>query len=369
MGGYLHRLDLATLFEGQRPKVRDMSSPPALPLIDGRPIRPVKFPAYVPKGAKQWAMDFADNREAFLTGVIRERAEIEAAIGQCPKQDQKTLQGLVKRRDEVTKCYDHIMDNLAISHRLICDDRMEEVYWSFAKHFPEDDQAKDDFTERDKKIYGFLDAAYWAWMEGDYGQYRASVKQAKLLKHKIAETARNLAALLRQAELNLTFPYEFSLLASLLRQTDNPENSGWLSTREAMLGAPWEHYPKDHFPSDPDEQARLALGDNWLHAPRLSMVLARLATAAQQYEPKETGYIGAAIASQKPDDGRDYLRALSLMMVSDHDIPLIPPMRKAMEITAQVVMNDQEGGVTLQSVNEAIELLQDKGQLLSPESA
>jgi len=352
MGGYLHRPDLATLFEGQRPKVRDMSTPPALPLIDGRPIMPVDFPVYVPEGARQWAIAVLGTDATVLEYLIGERADIDNAIRQCSKHDQKALIGLRKHRNEVASGHDYLVTEIAVKHRLIYDNRMKAVYRFFAEDCFEDDQA-----ERERKTYGFFDAAWSARM--NYMDYREGVKKAESLKPEIAKTASALAALLWQAEVTGLYPREFYDLASLLRQTDNPNNSCWLLTREAMLGTPWEHYPKDPFPSDPLEQARYDLGHNWLHAPRLSMLLAILATAAQQYEPRERGFIGAALASQKANPSSEYIRAFAYLL-AEHRLSLSGPILTAIGVTAGVILNDQDIAPAYDDVRQAIALLRRK---------
>ncbi len=354
MGGYLHRPDLAALIEGQRPKVRDMSTPPTLPLINRRPIMPVDFPVYVPEGARQWAMDFLGTDATVLEYLIGERADTNNSIRQCPNQDKETLIGLHKRLDEVTSGRDYLLAAIAVKHRMIYDDCMKAVYLFFATDCFEDDQA-----ERERKIYGFLDAAWSARM--DYGEFREVVRKAKSLKPEIAKTASALSALLRQAEATGLYPREFYDLASLLRQADNPDNSSWKLVREKLLGAPWvapwEGGMRE--PSDPSEQAHHDLGVNWLHAPSLPTLLASLANAAQQYDPKERGHIGAALSSPKANPSSEYIRAFGHLLAK-HRFTLSGPILTAIGITAGVMLNNPDIAPSYDDVSKAIALLRRK---------
>lgn len=296
-----------------------MPSADTLPIIDGRPIVPVSFPHYVSEGARYWATDSLGN-------------------------DEPVFQYRIRKGEQIDDGRDFLFEQISAKHRLIYDPRMKEVY-----RVLEDHCFADDPKERDRKIYGFFDCAWSARAVG-YEDHHEVRKAARVLTPKIAKAAADLAALLREARCHGLFPREFHDIASLLRQTDNPDNPSWRLIRGRLLGAPWEHYPPPT--DDPLEEERRNLGNDWIGAPSLPTLLDSLAESARRHNPQYQGPIGAALG-RKSNPKFEYLRAFFHLLREHSSLSEVGKLCDAVAITASVIINDPDSDIGYHDAWEA----------------
>jgi hypothetical protein len=287
-----------------------MPSANTLPLIDGRPIVPVSFPKYVPEGVRNWAMDYLGH-------------------------DEPVFEYRIRKGEQIDEGRDFLLEQISAKHRLIYDPRMKKVYSDLDHCFA------DDLEERDRKIYSFFDCA-WSARSVGYEDHHGVRKAARVLTPKIAKAAADLAALLREARCNGLFPREFHDIASLLRQTDHPDNPRWRLVRARLLGAPWEHYPPPT--DDPLEEERRNLGNDWIGAPSLPALLDSLAESAQRHAPQFQGIIGAALG-REVNQKCEYLRAVFHLLREYFSLSEVGKLCNAVAITASVIINDQDSDI------------------------
>lgn len=94
----------------------------------------------------------------------------------------------------------------------------------------------------DEDYVSFVRAAWWA--RDDYGEWRERTRQAGELARRIAETACELAGLLRQIEQTHTrLPHEFTSLRALLWRSPSaqggPYDFIWSRVRQEICGPTW----------------------------------------------------------------------------------------------------------------------------------
>ncbi|QHQ28577.1 hypothetical protein XACN24_09000 [Xanthomonas albilineans] len=331
------------------------------------------FPAYVPAGA---------------------RAHIVWTLEGGGPGHWQGVNALIEEYRANPDTSDALEQERACYLRFSNDARMRDVYAELQKVFTQDDQ------------YGeFLSAAWHAHM--DYTPFREHMKKAKGLAPKIAKAARELATLLNEAgEVGGgVAPDEFFSICELLDKTDNTENGGhnqyiWAAVRKTITGT--RHAPTsddtelkadaapravktvfsdeeaeaaqqaepnaklirvvvvpmkagDKSERAPEEEARNMLHYAWGKAPHLPTILETVAQAAEGWAPRESGAIGAAIASRKASPTTEYLRAFSEHLRRDlPGVILSGSIVTAMAGTANVVLNDARLDVSTDDVRKAI---------------
>ena len=337
------------------------------------------FPAFVPaavrayitaliEGASWEPMGWAES----LASAERQLAEIESAIEtktRCGEVDY--LDGLRKQRAEAVEHRDRLAGDVDCLRRLARDARMADAFALLTREFTADKQWRD-FT-------------YAAWAARvNYSRYRDRLKRAAELKAEIANAADTLAKLIRQfSETGINGPGEFYSISELLRQTDNYEMQGhnlhmWRSMRQHVLGdlprrdvpetEPAEESgepptieitraflaPEEKSEIDPKEEARNMLGYAWGIAPDFSALLGTMANAARSFKPSESGMIGAAIESRQRSAQTEYLRAFGNLLTDVHNFTLTTPIKQAMALVANVVINLPDDNVTYDDVRKAL---------------
>jgi hypothetical protein len=109
--------------------------------------------------------------------------------------------------------------------------------------------------------------------------------------------------------------------------------------------------PGDKPDIDPKEEARNTLHYAWGVSPDFSELLDTVARAARDFEPSESGMIGAAIAKREKNNKTEYLRAFGKLLTDVHHLTLTGPVMKAMAILASVVIDVD---VTYDDVRKAL---------------
>lgn len=321
------------------------------------------FPSYVPEGARNNALHFLGYYEPALVDCEQRLLEIEEEINYwLPRYAENHLNELRRRKVEEKNHQADLERDIASIKRLVFDERMKIAYQILANVFFGD---KD--SERQKKIDGFFYAAWSAWL--DFSPYRERLKQAAELRDEITKTANKLADLLdRIGKTGVMCPSEFFSVHELLRNTDNYKKIGynpvsWTAVRGYLLGETprrktneatqnqnelpvttelvVEFFSIDENPNiDPAEQVRNTLRYAWEKSPPLSALLMTVSKAAKDFEPKETGLIGAALASRQRNVKTEYLRAFGNLLTEQHRLTLTTDIMKAMAIAATVVINN-----------------------------
>ena len=236
----------------------------------------------------------------------------------------------------------------------------------------------------------FVLAAWWA--RDDYGEWRERTRQAGELAGKIAETASELAGLLRQIEQTHTrLPHEFTSLQALLWRSPSsqggPYDSVWRVVREEICGPTWlneDSSPADDPPSvsleiddrlreggtftirwrdenDDDsmreeqkrkERRQHALSYAWEKAPDVRQVLLTLARSADNYTPHPgADYLAATTAAQKPNTVTEYIRGFAQLLM-ENGLRVTPPMRTIMALAGAVVLELED--LTPETVRKAL---------------
>lgn len=333
----------------------------------------MNFPSYVPAGARAHITRTLEGDgqnwrgvNAFVTEYQNKGVEGDA------------LEGLKREQ--------------ACMLRFAHDPRMRDVYARLQTVFTNDEQYAD-----------FLRSAWEADM--NFSPFRKRVKQAKELAPKIAEAARELASLLKQAgEVGGgVAPGKFFSVRVLLDATDNHEHDGrdfdiWQIVRKTVTArrperpdtaspatntaAEGENKPviivseedaeeaERNNPDaqiivlrgtakgdiDPEEQAREWLGYAWGKAPPLSAILGTVAQAADDWRPQESGAIGAAISSRKQNPVTEYLRAFADLLRDKLQIALDSHIIAAIAFTANVVLTDPNIDISADGARKAVTL-------------
>lgn len=236
----------------------------------------------------------------------------------------------------------------------------------------------------------FVLSAWWA--RDDYGEWRERTRQAGELARRIAETARELAGLLRQIEQTHTrLPHEFTSLQALLWRSPSaqggPYDLIWSRVRQEICGPAWlnEDIPPADGPpaelleiddrlregetptirwrdeNDDDsmsgeqkrkEQRQLELSYAWEKAPDVRQVLITLARAAENYTPHPgANYLAAATAAQKPNTVTEYIRGFARLLL-ENGLKVTPPMRTIMALAGAVVLELED--LTPETVRKAL---------------
>lgn len=167
----------------------------------------------------------------------------------------------------------------------------------------------------------FFDAA---WCAGtDFDRYRDALKRAVDLNKRIGNVAEELAGLLREYHrTGLPGATGFSSVRALLEQSDvsgDPYRQlGWYALRGEVLKNTYA----------------------WSKAPYLDDILVKLAQISREFEPQESGFIAAAIGSQKRNAKTEYIRAFREFLKNEHRIELTPNIMNAMAKAATVALDD-----------------------------
>lgn len=343
-------------------------------------------PAYVPQGARDHAQRFLGHYEPCLEKGERELARIDADIhawsqrlqslppSEIPNAARDKMAELHHHRKDVEASNKQLESDINSVRRLIHDGRMKDAYRILSDAFFEDEP-----EERHRRLDGFIYAAWAARI--DFTPYRDRLKRARQLKGDIAETANKLADLLRQiGETGQYLPPGFYGVDYLLRETDNTELNGkdlymWRVMRGNVLGDPPRRTEPDldeeSSPQDTEltirhlepgeqpaidlvEQARASVRYGWGVAPSVPLLLDTMADMARTYEPAEGGFIGAAVSGRKYNLKTEYLRAFGALLVDEHHFELTAAIRRAIAITANVVINDPEVDASFDDVRKAL---------------
>jgi len=86
----------------------------------------------------------------------------------------------------------------------------------------------------------------------------------------------------------------------------------------------------------------------------LSELLQTVSKAATDFEPSESGMVGAAINSRKRNSKIEYLRAFDSLLIEQHHFVLDKYIINAMVIAANVVINSPNIDVTYDDVRKAV---------------
>ncbi len=339
------------------------------------------FPAHVPAAVRAhittliegdswepqgWAASLADAEETL--------ARIDRAIETYIRRGEDDyLPSLRIQRAEALAHRDGLAGDVGCLRRLAHDARMADAFALLTREFTDDRQWRN-FT-------------YAAWAaRADFSKYRDRLKRARELKGEIADTAETLAKLIHQfADTGISGPSELYSIPELLRQTDNHEMHGhnlamWRSMRRHVLGDMPRRDIPDAKPAEecgelmppieivlvpmgekpeiaPEEEARNMLRYAWGTAPDFSALLGTMANAARNFEPSESGMIGAAIQSRQRSPKTEYLRAFGNLLTDVHKFTLTTAIMQAMAIVANVVINLPDVDVTYDDVRKALAML------------
>ena len=228
-------------------------------------------------------------------------------------------------------------DDTGVLRRLTGDDpRMRDAWARLAR-----------IARTDEDYVSFVLAAWWA--RDDYSEWRERTRQAGELAGKIAETARELAGLLRQIQQTYTrLPHEFTSLQALLWRSPSaqggPYDSIWSRVRQEICGPTWlneDRSPADDPPAEPleiDDRRQHALSYAWEKAPDVRQVLLTLAAVADSYTPHPgADYLAAATATQKPNSVTEYIRGFARLL-KESGLQVTPAMRTIMALAGAVVL-------------------------------
>lgn len=338
--------------------------------MSGHSGNKVKFPSYVPAGARTYITRTLNGDASGWEGINHFLAEYKSG-----------------------DAFDDLQREKDCLLRFVKDPRMRDVYATLQKVFTDEVQ-----------FAGFLRSAEGANFT-DFKPYRDRVHMAKKkLSPQIASAARKLAKLIGEAEkLHLqSYPDEFYSLRVLLDKTDNCERREsdryiWRAVRGTITGTRREPpttgavcvppkkivirtrenarqtllanpgatitagaamRPGKKARIDPREKARHHLRYAWEKAPHLTSILETVAQAANEWRPREHGTIGAAIASRKHNRTMEYLRAfVALLQENLPEVALAGDIVVAMAGIAEVAMGDAAEEVSVVEARKAIEML------------
>lgn len=191
----------------------------------------------------------------------------------------------------------------------------------------------------DNEYKRFMNAA-WASLT-NYAKFRNNVIEAKELNREIATTARELARLLGsiQGRCLDDLPMEFYDVRTLLRETDNPSDLTWWGVN------------KDNLTGGPAGENALYA---WGIAPSLADLLRTVAKAADNYEPRYFGRIGAAIQKRERNNKTEFIRAFGHELQAEIDFT--PSVIHAIALMATVALNDNDIDVSSDDVRQALGL-------------
>jgi hypothetical protein len=338
----------------------------------------MNFPAYVPAAVRAHITILIDGDSREPQGWAASLAEAEETLTRINRAIERYLRrgeddylpSLREQKADALAHRDGLKDNVDCLRRLAHDARMANAFALLTCEFTADRQWRE-----------FTSAAWAARM--DFGLYRDRLKRATELKGKIANAAETLAELIHQfSEIGICGPGEFYSIPELLRQTDNHEMQGhnlrmWRSMRRHILGdMPRQDIP-DAKPAeggsepvphieivlvpmgekaeiDPEQEARNMSGYAWQVAPDFSALLGTMTSAARNFEPSESGMIGAAIQSRQQSRKTEYLRAFGSLLTDVHRFTLTTAIMQAMAIVANVVINLPDVDVTYDDVRKAL---------------
>lgn len=335
----------------------------------------MNFPDYVPDAVRAHISILLDGDDhepfgwvASLASAEKQLVDIEEWIRvRTLRGEVDVLDALRKEKAEAVKHRDGLANNVECLRRLATDLRMREAYSIIAKELQSDEHQR-----------GFIYAAWAARM--DFFPFRERIKKAESLKNEIAETAQNLARMIRDySKLGMYGPDEFYSIPHLLRETDNHEMQGhdlhmWRAMRGYVLGDTPEHEkpkhdgdmsgpmeikivflePGEKAEIDPKEEARNTLRYAWEKAPSFDALLDTLAKAALDFTPSEHGMIGAAISKRQHNERAEYLRAFAKLLNDVHHITITPALMRAMAIVGNVALDLQDDLLSYDDVRKTL---------------
>lgn len=330
----------------------------------------MKFPAYVPAGAR-----------AYITRTLEGN----------PKPGWKGILAIIAefKRDKVDGYpLDVLEREAACMKRFAHDERMQEVYGALAKVFTADKQYAD-----------FLRLAEHV-SQVDFNDYRDRVKQVEALAPKIAEAAETLRTLLvdaGSAGAGIGYcPDEFFSIRALLEVTDSAGRNLhiWRGTRDCITGRSMAHaggsneasidladkqvalaytedeaeeagntpalavriVPVEHVDVTPEQEARNMLGYAWEKAPDLPQLLTTVADAARKWRAEPGKAISAAIASRKRNRAKEYVRAFARALREQAGIDTEGAIVAAIAEISNIALNSEDVALTADDVRKALAL-------------
>lgn len=337
------------------------------------------FPAYVPAAVQVHITTLIEGGSREPRGWAAFLANAEETLSRIDREIETSLQWgeddyLLSLRIQKAKALAHrvrLAGHVDCLLRLAHDARMADAFALLTREFTDDKQWRN-----------FI---YTAWAaRADFAKERDRLKRATELKGDIADAAETLAKLIHQfSDTGISGPIELYSIPELLRQTDNYgmkryNLAMWGLMRRHVLGdLPRRDVPEDEpekedgepliveivseFPVPeekaeiaPEEEMRIMLRSAWETAPDFSALLGTVANAARNFEPTESGMIGAAIQSRKRNPKTEYLRAFGNLLTDVHKFTLTKAIIQAMAIVANVVINLPGVDVTYDDVRKAL---------------
>lgn len=321
------------------------------------------FPAYVPAAVQKYVTELLEGYYMEPWGLQTHLAEAEQALATLNRTIERhhsqgeecDLPRLWKQMAEAEAHRDLLLGDVNCLIRLACDERMEIAFTMLGTEFTDDAQWRS-FTH-----------SAWA-SRVDFAKYRDRLKRAEELKSEIADAAENLAKKIGQfADTGTMGPGEFYSIPALLRKTDNRDGqhlflNGWRHRRGYIFGDPPKQDSTVEKPSiargaplpaqkivivrsagkvkiDKGEEARDMLRIAWRAAPEFSALLITLANTARAFKPSEPGMVGAAIETRQRSAKTEYLRAFINLLTKADKFELTSPIKRAIAIVANVVIN------------------------------
>lgn len=258
-----------------------------------------------------------------------------------------------------------------LMNALMTDVRLSSVYSRLLSEF------SDDRSKWEAFLHAAIEAA------DDYSQEREKIRLASILVKKIGQTARELSALLGDLDdVGLDLPEELTTIPGMMDEGSTVfrmliENERQLLLRqnhiseglETDVEVYFERMTQEDRPADRDDQSENVLSV-LLHSseylrmqnelkPSLIDAISKIAQAAEVYVPESYGARAAAIASQKNNAKKEYIRAFWFVYVND---PMMrgraeknPNILHAMAGLAIVILGDAVDDVSYEDVRKALE--------------
>jgi hypothetical protein len=95
----------------------------------------------------------------------------------------------------------------------------------------------------------------------------------------------------------------------------------------------------------------------WFSAPKVPTLLMTLAASAAQFEPAQSGMVGAALARREKLHKTAFIRGFAHLLSEEHNLALSTNIKKAIAIVATVILDDPNIDVTYDDVRHALEKL------------
>tara|TARA_R110000823_G_C15947080_1_gene501118 strand:+ start:512 stop:1594 length:1083 start_codon:yes stop_codon:yes gene_type:complete len=230
-----------------------------------------------------------------------------------------------------------------------------------------------------------------------YDRKRETISRADELTNAIAQQAEKLADNIRKLEaMNLHGLYhplsdiQYLLSISEVSETSRDRIKRWNEEKDPFLAQtssdiPFEEKHSHYFPDSqrflsPKDSpghdlmadtlqeltkpvyralAQYALanapsGTVWAIAPDLPELLTALAQASKEYRPKYLGMVGEATSSRQRNPHTQYVRAFVYILQHDYGIELTMPIKRAIPVVANVVINDENTNTSYENLRKLL---------------